>query len=50
MANRLLAYLLRSGLADAGFDVYENHELPPNDGCISFGQAIVAEGRLNERG
>ena len=48
MANRLLLGLLEQGLADAGLDVYKNRELPPNDGCIAYGQAVVAAARLME--
>ncbi|AJC12594.1 hydrogenase maturation protein HypF [Berryella intestinalis] len=38
-------YLVERGLEElgaAGFTVAINAELPPNDGCISFGQAVVA--------
>ncbi|WP_124060704.1 carbamoyltransferase HypF [Gordonibacter sp. Marseille-P4307] len=38
-------YLIERGLEKleaAGFTVAINAELPPNDGCISFGQAVVA--------
>ncbi len=38
-------YLIERGmekLEAAGFTVAINAELPPNDGCISFGQAVVA--------
>ena len=28
-------------LTKEGFTVALNHELPPNDGCVSLGQAIV---------
>ena len=35
-------------LSDEGFTVAINRELPPNDGCISLGQAIVAANRLTE--
>ena len=48
MANRLLLSLLRQGLQDAGFETYMNVELPPNDGCIAYGQAIAAQARLKE--
>ena len=48
MVNRLLLGLLKQGLADRGFEVYANRELPPNDGCIAYGQAIVAAARLME--
>ncbi len=48
MANRLLAGLLTQGLQDRGLEVYVNRELPPNDGCIAYGQAVVAAARLME--
>ena len=46
MVNRLLGGIITQGLEDAGFSVYTNRELPPNDGCIAYGQAIVAAARL----
>ena len=48
MVNRLLFSLLSEGLQARGFTVYANRELPPNDGCIAYGQAIVARARLSE--
>ena len=48
MVNRLLAQGLKEGLRKRGFDVYTNRELPPNDGCIAYGQAVVARARLME--
>ena len=42
LANRFLRTRLVGGLADAGFTVLEHLGLPPNDGCISYGQAVVA--------
>lgn len=48
MVNRILFSQLRERLGDLGFMVYVNRELPPNDGCISYGQAIVACARLEE--
>ena len=48
MVNRLLCSLLTQGLESRGFDVYLNRELPPNDGCIAYGQAVVARARLME--
>lgn len=48
MVNRILSSRLRERLVDLGFTVYVNRELPPNDGCISYGQAIVARARLEE--
>lgn len=46
-------YLLEHALAQlesAGFTVAVNRDLPPNDGCISFGQAVVAWASNNEEG
>ncbi len=40
--NRYLCEQLVPALAEAGFTVVMNKDLPPNDGCISFGQAVVA--------
>lgn len=48
MVNRILATRLRERLRELGFDVHENRELPPNDGCIAYGQAIVAHARMKE--
>lgn len=48
MVNRILFSQLCERLGDLGFTVYTNRELPPNDGCISYGQAIVACARLEE--
>lgn len=48
MVNRILSSQLRERLGDLGFEVYVNRDLPPNDGCISYGQAIVCRARLEE--
>ena len=48
MVNRLLFSLLQEGLREIGFCVYGNRELPPNDGCVAYGQAVVAQARLLE--
>lgn len=46
--NRYLIEHAIDVLSDEGFTVAINRELPPNDGCISLGQAIVAANRLTE--
>ncbi len=43
--NRYLVQNAASKLADAGFNVILNGELPPNDSCVSLGQATVAATR-----
>ena len=40
--NRLLIELVLPRLENAGLTVAINRDLPPNDGCISLGQAVVA--------
>ena len=46
--NRFIATHLPELLRQAGFAVLTQSLLPPNDGCISYGQAIVACARLYE--
>lgn len=48
MVNGILRSRLIEQLRDHGFDVHVNRELPPNDGCIAYGQAIVARSKLEE--
>jgi hydrogenase maturation protein HypF len=49
--NRYLLTRAIALLRAEGFTVLLNRELPANDGCISYGQAIVAAARLaRERG
>ena len=48
MVNRIVSRLLEEKLRDCGFNVHVNRELPPNDGCIAHGQAIVAQALLEE--
>ncbi len=43
--NRYLIEHALEALELAGFTVAINRELPPNDGCISFGQAVVASAK-----
>ena len=40
--NRYLIENVLVALEEAGFTVAINRDLPPNDGCVSFGQAVVA--------
>lgn len=40
--NRCIATHLPALLAQAGFEVLEHRKLPPNDGCVAHGQAVVA--------
>ena len=40
--NRYLMEHAVSALVDAGFTVALNREVPPSDGCISLGQAVIA--------
>ncbi len=47
--NRLLLERLLEQLAVAGFQVYINRRVPPNDGGLSLGQAAVAAARLRRR-
>lgn len=45
--NRYLVEHALSSLEGAGFTVAVNRDLPPNDGCISYGQSVVAWATLN---
>jgi hydrogenase maturation protein HypF len=46
--NGLLLSLARQGLEDAGFTVYSHSLLPPNDGGLSLGQAVIAACSAND--
>jgi len=43
--NLLLLDRVASGLERAGFEVLVHHRVPPNDGGISLGQAVIANAR-----
>jgi len=40
--NKLLSRLAHTLLTESGFTVLTHVNLPPNDGCVSYGQAVVA--------
>jgi hydrogenase maturation protein HypF len=42
MMNRVLIERLVPALQAAGIQVLLHERTPPNDGCVAFGQAIVA--------
>jgi len=42
MHNRRLARLLRAGLEKRGFEVFQQVQVSPGDGGLSYGQAVVA--------
>jgi hydrogenase maturation protein HypF len=44
--NRRLARLLRAGLEEEGFQVFQHRQVSPGDGGLSYGQAVVAAARL----
>ena len=46
--NRYLAEHVLAALEAEGFTVAVNRDLPPNDGCVSYGQAVVACAARNE--
>ena len=49
MHNRRLARLLREGLEEEGFKVYQHRQVSPGDGGLSYGQAVVAAEKLLSR-
>ena len=44
--NRRLARLLRMGLEEEGFQVFQHLDVSPGDGGLSYGQAVVAAAML----
>ena len=46
--NLFLLSLVTEELKRSGFDVYTHHLVPPNDGGISLGQAVIAHMKLFE--
>ena len=47
--NRYLIEHTLDALEKAGFTAAISRDLPPNDGCISFGQAVIAWAQKNEK-
>jgi hydrogenase maturation protein HypF len=47
MANRRLVRLLREGLEEEGFEVFQHRQVSPGDGGLSYGQLAVAAAMLN---
>ncbi len=48
--NRILLKGVLHALEKEGFAVYTHRHLPPNDGCIALGQAVIAATRLERNG
>jgi hydrogenase maturation protein HypF len=48
LQNRLLSRLLIEGLEKRGFRVLVPEKLPPGDGGIALGQAVVARARMED--
>lgn len=48
--NVLLADLARARLESAGFIALTHREVPPNDGGLALGQAVIAATQLGQRG
>ena len=47
--NRMLLERALPLLEEQDFSVYTHHQVPPSDGGISLGQALVAMGRMRTR-
>jgi hydrogenase maturation protein HypF len=50
MHKRRLARLLRTGLEEEGFQVYQHRNVSPGDGGLSYGQVVVAAAMLTKMG
>jgi hydrogenase maturation protein HypF len=48
MHNRRLARLLRVGLEEEGFEVFQHRRVSPGDGGLSYGQAVVGAAALSK--
>lgn len=48
--NRLLTEMLTESLESAGFRVYQHRLVPPNDGGVALGQAVIAGTIMKRRG
>ena len=46
--NALLTRLVRSRLTQEGFDVLSHTQVPPNDGGLALGQALIGQARLDD--
>jgi hydrogenase maturation protein HypF len=49
MHNRRLARLLRVGLEEEGFEVFQHRRVSPGDGGLSYGQAVVGAAMLRNQ-
>jgi hydrogenase maturation protein HypF len=49
MHNRRLARLLREGLEEEGYEVFQHVQVSPGDGGLSYGQAVVGAAMLAKR-